>query len=384
MSDPVESRQAFRDFLALLEQVDGEFLGEARGVVAPADVAEGEHMLLHLIKAGIDTWVDNDAARPRFAPLASAVLKWGGEGADNPSHCAPLDPTRRYKITGRMRDEAYISFTVYTGKEEGDWNDDVVSALNHTEFARDADGRFEIEVSPTPRPGALHMQPGKPNCVISRHYFEREVCAMADPTLRCDFDIECLDEPGYSRPLPPAALADKLRAAMNFIHGQTLARKQDPSATPSWFSLVPNQLPQPEKWVPSVGGGAGAVDNAYCAGLVVLQPEEALIVEARWPECVYANVMFWNRFLQTGDYRYRSCSLNRKQMQADAEGRFAFVVAHRDPGVPNWIDTEGHPAGTLYWRFLLPEGKIEQPRCRVVPLADAAQAIAEFATEPGA
>ena len=101
----------------------------------------------------------------------------------------------------------------------------------------------------------------------------------------------------------------------------------------------------------------------------MLGPEDALVVEGRWPECVYANVMFWNRFQQAPDYRYRSCSLNRKQMQADAEGRFRFVVAHEDPGVPNWIDTEGHAAGTLYWRFLLPEGDIEQPRCEVVPLA---------------
>ena len=114
------SREALRDLLALIEQVDREFLGPARNVTAPNDVAAGEHMLLHLVKCGLDTWVDNDASRPRFAPLASAVLKWGGEGADNPSHLAPLDPTRRYRITGRMRDEAYISFTIYTGKQEGD------------------------------------------------------------------------------------------------------------------------------------------------------------------------------------------------------------------------------------------------------------------------
>ena len=90
------------------------------------------------------------------------------------------------------------------------------------------------------------MQPGKPNCVIARHYFERETCAMADPRLVCEIDIECLDAPGYPRPLAPAALADKLRAAMTFIHSQTLARgPQDPSKTPSWFSLVPNQLRSP-------------------------------------------------------------------------------------------------------------------------------------------
>lgn len=366
------SRQALRDFLRLIEQVDTEFLSEERRVTDPDDVAEGEHMLLHLVKAAIDVWVDNDAARPRFAPLASPVLKWGGEGADNPAHCAPLDPNRRYAIRGRMKDEVYISFTVYTGKAEGDWNDGVVSALNHTEFAIDADGRFEIPIATKPTPGALHMEPGKPNCVISRHYWEGEICGMADPANAVELDIECLDDPGYARPLGPARLADKLAAAMNFVRGQTLDRPAtpDPSRQPEWFSLVPNQLPKPMKWIPSEGGGAGAVDNAYCAGLVALAPDQALVVEGRWPKCVYANVMFWNRFQQAPDYRVRPGSLNRKQMKADAEGRFRFVVAHRDPGVENWIDTEGHAFGTLYWRFLLPEGDIEQPRCEVVPLAE--------------
>ena len=367
----VASREALRAFLSLIEEVDRDFLSEERRVASASDVAEGEHMLLHLVKAALDVWVDNDASRPRFAPLASPVLKWGGEGADNPAHCAPLDPSRRYRIRGRMQDEVYISFTVYTGKAEGDWNDGVISALNHTEFPIAEGGSFEIDLLPTETPGALHMEPGKPNCVISRHYWEDERCGMADPTKRVELEIECLDEPGFPRPLGPERLADKLAAAMNFVHGQTLARpaNPDPSQQPEWFSLVPNTLPKPMKWIPSEGGGAGAVDNAYCAGLVVLGPDDALVVEGRWPECVYANVMFWNRFQQAPDYRYRSCSLNRKQMQADGEGRFRFVVAHEDPGVPNWIDTEGHAAGTLYWRFLLPEGDIEQPRCEVVPLA---------------
>ncbi len=366
------SRKAFSDFLELIQRVDTEFLSDERRVTEASDVAEGEHMLLHLVKAALDVWVDNDATRPRFAPLASSVLKWGGEGADNPSHCAPLDPTRRYVIRGRMKDEAYISFTVYTGKAEGDWNSGVISAMNHRGFEIAPDGRFEIRIETDATPGALHMEPGKPNCVISRHYWEGETCGMADAEKAVVLEIECIDDPGYPRPLGPTRLAEKLEAAKNFIRGQTLDRpaNPDPANHPEWFSLVPNQLPKPMQWVPSEGGGAGAVDNAYCAGLVVLDPDQALVVEGRWPECAYANVMFWNRFQQAPDYRYRSCSLNRKQMKADAEGRFKFVVAHVDPGVANWIDTEGHLFGTLYWRFLLPEGDIEQPRCEVVPLKE--------------
>ena len=36
-----------------------------------------------------------------------------------------------------------------------------------------------------------------------------------------------------------------------------------------------------------------------------------------------------------------STGLNSAQMAADADGRFTYVVAHRDPGVHNWLDTTG-------------------------------------------
>jgi hypothetical protein len=38
-----------------------------------------------------------------------------------------LDAARRYTIGGRVRYETCISFTVYPGKEEGDFDDDVAN-----------------------------------------------------------------------------------------------------------------------------------------------------------------------------------------------------------------------------------------------------------------
>ena len=35
----------------------------------------------------------------------------------------------------------------------------------------------------------------------------------------------------------------------------------------------------------------------------------------------------------------------------------------------NWLDTEEHGRGTIFWRFLLPEGTPEKPECQVVPLS---------------
>jgi hypothetical protein len=73
------------------------------------------------------------------------------------------------------------------------------------------------------------------------------------------------------------------------------------------------------------------------------------------------------------EYRYGRVSLNRKQMRLGEDGSYRIVIAHRDPGVPNWLDTEGRPFGTAFWRFQLPAEQPEQPRARIVPLADVAE-----------
>ena len=101
----------------------------------------------------------------------------------------------------------------------------------------------------------------------------------------------------------------------------------------------------------------------------VLGPDDALVITGRWPECRVANVSLWNRHLQTYDYVHRSVSFNRAQTKLEPDGSFRMIVAHDDPGLPNWIDTEGRQSGSIFWRFFLPEGPIETPQTEVVKLS---------------
>ena len=105
-----------------------------------------------------------------------------------------------------------------------------------------------------------------------------------------------------------------------------------------------------------------------------LGPDEALVIRGRFPECRFANVVLWNRFGQTYDYLRRRVSLNRAQTVLEPDGSYRIVVAHADPGVPNWLQTEGRPSGTIYWRFLLAKEDAETPQARVVKLSEAATA----------
>jgi len=100
----------------------------------------------------------------------------------------------------------------------------------------------------------------------------------------------------------------------------------------------------------------------------VLAPGEALVMTARWPECRCANVNLWNRQLQTFDYLRHPVGLNRTSAVPEPDGTVRIVVAADDPGVPNWLDTEGRSFGLVFWRFMLPEGPIDTPQAEVVPL----------------
>jgi hypothetical protein len=48
---------------------------------------------------------------------------------------------------------------------------------------------------------------------------------------------------------------------------------------------------------------------------------------------------------------------------------FRGVIARRDPGVPNWIDSEGCERGTLALRFLFAD-EVPKPSLRVVPWSE--------------
>ena len=87
---------------------------------------------------------------------------------------------------------------------------------------------------------------------------------------------------------------------------------------------------------------------------------------------MFANVALWNRFLQTYDYVNRRVGLNRSNTELEPDGSWRMVLAHHNPGVPNWLDTEGRPTGQVYWRYFLPEGDIPTPQAKVVPFAEIA------------
>ena len=102
-------------------------------------------------------------------------------------------------------------------------------------------------------------------------------------------------------------------------------------------------------------------DNEYVGGWYKLEEDEALVMEGRAPECAYWSVQLCSRWLESRDFVNRQIILNHSQIKLETGGRFRIVVAHRDFGEVNQLDTAGHREGGVIFRWLLPIGEWSQP-----------------------
>jgi hypothetical protein len=368
---PLESRAAFAALIDTLREISESHLTPERGVLDELDVAEGFRNALHLLSVATDCYLEGDAERPSFVRLVSPTRKMMGDNPDALYHFARIRGDRRYRVRGRRGDECYLNFTVHGRADDGRLGaaaEPPLADVNDRGMRIGPDGRYEIVLSADEQPGNwIPLAPGAASLLV-RHYWESERSAAADPEARVELSIEAIPAAGPRPPLNDATLAARLRDVVAYLRGGTLEMLRMNELPLPFVSRTPNELPTPMLFRAAGKNAWGAVDIAYAMAPFRLEPDQALVMEGRFPPCAYASVVLWNRHMQCLEYRDRTTWRNRANTVLGPDGRYRMVVAHRDPGVPNWLDTEGHREGTIFWRFLLPEQPPERPSCRVVPL----------------
>jgi len=365
MSIQTESRKALRELIDLLSEVDERWVSPEWNLQGEGDVVGAHRALAHLLQGGLVGMFESDPAAPDFRRIVTPSQKFTGDNADAIYFDAPVSSDHTYVVRGETNGAVYVSLTVEIGTQDGSMATQTGGVLNDLEFDVDADGRFELTLGGEGG-GRNHLAlPEGASRITSRHYFEEATYAAADPAREPRMAIERSDG-GEPPPAPTdERVAAGLRRVAEFVRSRTLGQPPIASnANPPFVSIVPNSFPAP---VTPGDFGLAAFDAAYSMAPYVIGPDDALVMRGRWPTCRCANVSLWNRHMQTYDYANRRVSLNRVQTEADADGRFELVLAHRDPGVANWLDTEGRPFGLVFWRFMLPEGRIETPTAEVVP-----------------
>ena len=337
------------------------------------DEAEGYRWITRLTSLAQEWFIEK--SDPLHPQLFQSQTEYRKLLVDNPDvrygFCA-LDETRTYRLVGTRGDAAYIGLTFGTpvgqGPVGGRTGTTVQAHVDQFELGRN--GEVDILIVPaggrpaTDPKNCIEMAPGTGQLAVRETFFDRRVDKPAD--LR----VELVD----SEP-PPVLGAEELAGKLEFagVFVQFVAA----TAVNMWHDTADN--------VNTFGGTAGAqhvaaqddeirshsnAEMTYHGGRWVLGEGEALVVTVHDPptEFLYWGLTTSTAWMESLDYRYTTTNLNNKTAQRSADGDWRLVISPTDPGVPNWLDTQGRREGYMIVRWVLADGP-PHPTCELVPIA---------------
>ncbi len=327
----------------------------------PFNQAEGYRYLSRLARAGLMAFIEHaDPKAPVLHRVVDATTKLGADNPDNFYLTAALDGTYDYRVTGRRNTIAYLSFGTQSGNYGRGGGLPPTGYIESDQIDMDTDGRFELVVSSNTQGGNwLPMSPETGTLVVRQTFGDRNTESPAELTIE---RINCADDERRASHLTPKALDEGLQKAAALTAGAPLLFAK-------WardFQKHSNELPL---FDPQVSLAAGGDPNiTYYHSHWAIAPDEALVIEVMPPECEHWNFQLNNYWMESLDYRHFRIHTNKHLAHYEQDGSVRLLVAHEDPGHPNWIETAGHASGTMCFRWVRAK-EHPQPRTRLVELS---------------
>jgi hypothetical protein len=332
---------AWNAFCASLQRAGDQIL-RSDAPASPFDKAEGYRYLLRLLRASLEKNIEfNDPSFPAFYRLSHETVKIGADNPDSLYQNARIDGRFDYRITGRRGTVSYIGFSTKAGNFAGGSMLPTGFVDTNTLQLND-DGTFDIFVSAREHPGNwLPMAPESEMLIVRQTFQDRRSEVPAD------ISIVRVDRDARPEPLDPARFSSQLEDTVAFVEG-TARLFADWAAD---FATHPNELSPQDQTRYQVAGGDPSI--YYVHAYWELADDEALVIDVPPPpECDTWNLQVNNHWMESLDYRYHTIHVNKHTAVYNADRSVRIVLAHRDPGVPNWLETAGHHRGTLLFRWI--------------------------------
>jgi hypothetical protein len=263
--------------------------------------------------------------------------RWGIDNPDSVYRVIPISGDERYEIHGRVGENRMTEnyFTLW------DAHMGTVDVLNGRTMQVDSDGSFTITVDADPANG----RPNHVRTTAEAHeFYIRDVLldwGRDDPNY---FEVQRLGGPRASTLHRPRTLdeqADATAAMMAYFADFTGKLSHGVhKMPPNHFNLA---------WS---ADKVGAMRNqVYVMGRFELAQDEAFVVDLSDGGAEYFTVPLSNIWGTTLDIVDRTGSLNKAQSVANDDGSYTYVISPTDPGVANWIDSDGLREGILTLRM---------------------------------
>lgn len=298
------------------------------------------------ISQGYFLYFQADPHHPDWAPFENSVFL-AQPNPDAVYHFSAVDGTGVYRVVGNRGNVPVAGFA--TGKNmigmanppgPGFNNYD----LNMLEIAED--GSFEVILSSEKPAGHegnwLYLHPESRFVLLRQFAYdwanEREV-KVAIERLDCTSLKPAMDIATIDRQLTELFGGYVKRLSQLCLGVVQNSRNSRPAGEMQLTSF--SELGNGDDW-----------PQAYYECTYDLQPGEALIIETDLPKShVYWNIQVIDALWNQVELVHRQSSLNGHQAVLDSDGKFRAVLSVEDPGVANWLDSDGNLKGMLIGRW---------------------------------
>ncbi|MBW2274429.1 MAG: DUF1214 domain-containing protein [Deltaproteobacteria bacterium] len=359
------SERAYRRLLDALGDAADIITGPI-GARNARERAEGFRNITRVLSVALEMILEKgDRAHPAFTRWINPWRKLLGDNPWTFYDAALIDPKLCYRVHGRRNAPTYLGFCVYGTAEDTAKKGArrIVGNLDDSEMHFEEDGSFELFLGAERPPEARNWieLAADASDLLVRQYFL--VPGEQEPAT---YGIEATPKPPAPEALSEEEFAARLDAVvawvLDVIHVEATISALAEHSTP-------HLLRDGEEYAEKEGEAGGPpIDPSYVAKAMPtpailytgswvndLGDDEVMVVEGRPPKARYWSIQLLSRWMESPDFLHHQVFFTQENTILEPDGSFRVSIAHRDPGVPNWLDTTGLASGNITIRALKAE-----------------------------
>lgn len=350
---------------ALLESLReaGEIVSGPVGGRTDRELAEGYRHLTRIFSIATEMLLEKgDPAHPAFTRWMTAHRKMYGDNPGTVYDAAVISDGHAYVIRGRRGSHVYLGFCLYGSAPDGAKR--IIGNLDDSDMDFGPDGSFELWLGGPSRDRNWLALDGDTSEVMVRQYFR------GPEERQSTYQISTVPDGGTPPPVTLAFVEERLAAVGAYVRDTVEAETTLSALSASISQAV---FRSGSMYVDS---GGQPVDPPIDASVIVrvmptpaiqysgqwfddLGDDEVLIVEGRVPDCRYLSIQLLTRFMESGDWEHHPVFLTDRELVLEPDGSFRVHIAHRDPGLGNWLSTTGLTSANVAVRALKAEGTLD-------------------------
>lgn len=355
--------QAWDTYYSRLEELRRDIINDPRYIEFPETRAKAYQSLLEAQAMAYRLAVTSRAEYPIVQThnwLADAYTL-GGTSPDFYYGALFLDGSKTYRLTGRFGDQRMIVLQGYSHLI-GHQHSRMLGNFDLSQLELQADGSFDIIFSATEHKG--NWIPLEAESKLNFFFIRRAIDDWnKDPG---EMQILCCDDITPYNETDPELMAERVNLATDVM---TFIVRQWNLGIYNYFSSrndgETNRL-RVEGGDTIASDKMGSPSTYYMWGTYEVLPDEALIIQYRQPEARYWSFQLFDTWNKPLDFVNRHTDLNMDRAHVSKDGMLTMVVAHRDPGIANWLDCAGRTRGELLGRNYIASSEPEMPTVRRV------------------